>query len=187
MQTNTEKLGLSRFLNALFSPAGMTMESGLRRRLMPPEKTLEGAGIKPGQTVLEVGCGTGFFTLPAAKIIGESGHLVAMDPLLNFVERVREKVRNAGLNNVEVIRRDALKTKLETGTIDTALLLGVLPYPTLALDKLLPEMHRVLKTEGTLAVWLFPISFGVPDKIIKSGLFTNLGKKNGVYTYRRHQ
>ena len=184
---DAEKLGQSRFLNFIFAPAGAIMESRLRRWLMPPKKTLQGAGIKSGQTVLEVGCGTGFFTLPAAEMIGESGHLIAMDPLRVFVDRVKKKVLNAGLKNVEVVRRDALNTGLENASIDVVLLFGVLPYPTLPLDKLLPEMHRILKVEGTLAVWMYPISFGVPKLIILSGLFTDLGKKNGVYTFRRSE
>ena len=184
---DTEKLGQSRFMNFIFKPAGASMESRLQRWLMPPKKTLLGADIRPGQVVLEVGCGSGFFTLPAAEMIGESGHLIAMDPLSVFVDRVARKVRDAGLNNVEVLRRDALHTKLEAASVDVALLFGVLPFPTLPLDRLLPEMHRVLKAGGTLAVWMFPVSFGVPNGILRSGLFTALGKRNGVYTYRRSE
>ena len=182
---DAEKLGQSRFLNVFFKPAGASMESRLRRWLMPPKKTLQGADIKPGQTVLEVGCGTGFFTLPAAEMVGEGGRLIAMDPLSDFVEKVKKKARDADLKKVEVVRRDALNTGLEATSIDVVLLFGVLPYPTLPLDRLLPEMHRVLKEKGTLAVWLFPITFGVPSAILQSGLFADLGKKNGVYRYRR--
>jgi ubiquinone/menaquinone biosynthesis C-methylase UbiE len=40
--------------------------------------------FQPGQTVLEVGCGTEFFTIPAAKLIGDEGCLVAMDALSLF-------------------------------------------------------------------------------------------------------
>lgn len=182
---DTEQLGQSRFLNILFKPAGWSMESRLRHWLMPPKKTLLGAGVSPGQVVLEVGCGTGFFTLPAAEVIGESGQLIAMDPLSDYVDRVRTKVRDAGLNNVEVLRRDALNTNLDDASVDIVLFFGVLPYPTLPLDKLLPEMRRVLKVEGTLAVWMFPMSFGIPEAISRSGLFTKLGKQHGVYTFKR--
>ncbi|MDP6708876.1 MAG: class I SAM-dependent methyltransferase [Alphaproteobacteria bacterium] len=184
---DTERLGRSRFLNAFFKLSGRAMESRLRERLFDPLRTLEGAGLRPGQTVLEVGCGTGFFTLPAARMIGDGGHLIAMDPMSGFVDRVRDKVREAGLRNVEVVRRDALKTGSATATVDVVLALGVLPYPSLPLDRLLPEMHRVLKPDGTMAVWLFPITFGVPRAILQSGLFSHPSQKNGVYTFRRSE
>ena len=182
---DAEQLGKSRFLNLLFKPSGAVMESRLRRWLFDPRRTLRGADLKPGQTVLEVGCGTGFFTLLAAEMIGDDGHLIAMDPLSDFVKRVSEKVEDADLKNVEVVRRDALNTRLVSASVDVVLLFGVVPYPTIPLSRLLPEMHRVLRQEGTLAVWLYPVSFGVPTSILKSGLFTDLGKKHGVYRYRR--
>ncbi len=182
---DAEQLGKSRFLNFLFNPGGAAMESRLRRWLFDPRKTLRGADLKPGQIVLEVGCGTGFFTLMAAEMVGDAGYLIAMDPLSDFDDRVLEKVKDAGLKNVEVVRRDALNTGLESASVDVALLFGVVPFPTLPLSRLLPEMHRVLKAEGTLAVWLFPVSFGVPTSILQSGLFKDLGKKNRVYRYRR--
>lgn len=182
-----EALGNSKLLNLLFKPAGVLMGSKLRERIFDPVKTLQGADVRPGQTVLEVGCGTGFFTLPAAQLIGEQGRLVAMDVSAGFIERVRTKVHAAGLENVRVVKRDALDTGLETASIDKVLLLGVIPFPLLPLDRLLPEMHRILKPEGTLAVWLFPplVHFWVPGAILRTGLFTSIGKRNGVHTYQR--
>ncbi len=138
---DTEKLGTTRFLNVLFKLSGMEMESRLRRRLANPATTLRGANLKPGQTVLKVGCGTGFFTLPAAEMIGATGHLIAMDPPSDFLDRVKGKVRRAGLTNVDVVRRDALKTGLDPESVDVALLFGVLPFPTLPLKRLPPEMQ----------------------------------------------
>jgi demethylmenaquinone methyltransferase/2-methoxy-6-polyprenyl-1,4-benzoquinol methylase len=182
---DTERLGRSRLMNLIFRSSGRVMESRLRGRLFDAGNMLWAGGVAPGRTVLEVGCGSGFFTLPAAGIVGARGRLIAIEPLTSFVERVRTKVREAGLSNVEVRQRDALDTGLDDASIDVALLYGVVPFPTLPLDRLLPEMHRVLKPGGTLAVWLFPISFGVPTIIRRSGLFTPLGKKDGVYTYER--
>jgi len=182
---NTEKLGNSKILNLLFKPAGVMMESRLRQWLMNPVKTLRGAGIQPGQTVLEVGCGTGFFTIPAAQLIGDQGCLVAMDVLSKYTKRVLKKVQAADLKNVRVVKRDALDTGLDAASIDTVLLFGVIPFALLPLNRLLPEMHRVIKPEGSLAVWLFPVSGWVPKSILQSGLFTYVSKRNGVYNYRR--
>ena len=182
---NTEDLGNSKILNLLFKPAGAMMGSRLRQWLMNPAKTLQGAGIEPGQTVLEVGCGTGFFTISAAELIGDQGCLVAMDALSDYTNRVSKKVQSAGLRNVRVVKRDALDTGLDAASIDKVLLFGVIPFPFLPLNRLLPEMHRVIKPEGSLSVWLFPVSGWVPKWILQSGLFTFVSRRNGVYNYRR--
>ena len=181
----SEKLGSSKILNVLLKPAGLSMGSSLRKRIMNPVKTLQAADVKPGEIILEVGCGTGFFTIPAAQMIGDQGHLIAMDVMSGFLEQVTNKVQTAGLKNVRVIKRDALDTGLDTESIDKILLFGVLPFPSLPLNRLLPEMHRILKSNGSLAIWMFPISFGVPTMIVKSGLFTYINKKKGVYNYRK--
>jgi ubiquinone/menaquinone biosynthesis C-methylase UbiE len=183
----TDKLGNSKILNLIFKPAGMLMGSRARQWLMNPVKTLQIADIQPAQTILEVGCGTGFFTIPAAQMIGDQGYLVAMDASSGFLEVVAKKVKKADLNNVRIVQRDALNTGLETASIDKVLLFGVIPFPLLPLDRLLPEMHRVLKPQGTMAVWLFPpfIHSWVPKSILQSGLFENINEQNNVYNYVR--
>jgi ubiquinone/menaquinone biosynthesis C-methylase UbiE len=108
-----------------------------------------------------------------------------MDVLSKYTERVSKKVQAADLKNVRVVKRDALDTGLDAASIDTVLLFGVIPFPSLPLNRLLPEMHRVIKPEGSLAVWLFPVSGWVPKLILQSGLFTYVSKRNGVYNYRR--
>lgn len=161
------------------------MESRFRYRFFGPMNILRGAGILTGQIVLEVGCGTGYFTLPAARLIGERGCLVAMDVLAESVELVSEKVQEANLKNVRVLKGDAMQTGLDAESFDTVLLLGVIPAPMLPLTRLLPEMHRVLKADGNLAVWP-PIPGWLPRSILQSGLFTLTSKRNGVHNFRRN-
>ena len=91
----TEDLGNSKILNLIFKPAGVLMGSKVRQWIFDPFKTLRGADIQSGQTILEVGCGTGFFTIPAAKLIGDQGCLVAMDVSSGFIEQLSKKVQNA--------------------------------------------------------------------------------------------
>jgi len=158
------------------------MESRFRYRFFGPTRILQGADIHPGQTVLEVGCGTGFFTLPAARLLGDQGSLVAMDMLTMSVEAVTKKVQTANLKNVRVVKGDALNTQLATESLDAVLLFGVIPAPMLPMDRLLSEMHRILKPGGTMAVW--PPSW-VHQTIVRSGLFAFCSKRNSVFNYKR--
>ena len=160
------------------------MESRFRYRFFSPKKILQGVDNLNGQTVLEIGCGTGFFTIPAAGFIGDKGSLVAMDILSESVDEVTRKVQAAMLKNVRVVKGDVMNTNLETESFDTVVLFGVIPAPMLSLTRVLTEMHRILKPEGTLAVWPpAPVLFS--RSIIKSGLFSLANKRKSVYNFKR--
>ena len=158
------------------------MESRFRYRFFGPTRILQGADIHPGQKVLEVGCGTGFFTLHVARLIGDQGSLVSMDILPISVEAVTKKVQTANLKNVRVVISDALNTQLAAESLDAVLIFGVIPAPMLPMDRLLSEMKRILKPGGTMAVWP-PIL--VNQTIIRSGLFKFSGRRNSVSNYKR--
>ncbi len=158
------------------------MESRLRYRFFGPDSILKGVELR-GQNVLEIGCGTGFFSIPAASVIGEEGRLTAMDVLPESVELVWRKAQAAGLRNLRAIAADARQTNLDSASIDTVLLFGVIPAPMLPLAQLLPEMHRVLKPRGCLAVW--PPFFWLRRAIAGTGLFEWKARRNGVCVFRR--
>ena len=179
---NTEAFANTKIGHLFVRIMAAIMESRFRYRFFGPMRILQGADIQPGQTVLEIGCGTGFFTLPAARLLGDRGTLVAMDMLSMSVEAVTKKVQTANLRNVLVVQGDALNTQLDAESLDAILLFGVIPAPMLPVERLLSEMHRILKPSGTMAVW--PPSW-VHQTIIQSGLFIFSGKRNSVFNYRR--
>jgi ubiquinone/menaquinone biosynthesis C-methylase UbiE len=160
------------------------MESRFRYRFFNPVKILQGVDNLQGKTVLEIGCGTGFFTVPAAGFIGDKGNLLSMDILSESVEFVSKKVQDSKLQNVRVIKGDALNTNLETGSFDTVILFGVIPAPMVPLSQLMTEVHRILKSEGTLAMWP-SVPGWVPHAILKTGLFSLSKKQNGVLNFTR--
>jgi len=168
----------------LFRLMALVMESRLRHRFFDPVRSLKGAGIRSGQKVLEVGCGTGYFTIPAAELVGDSGRVYAMDPNPLAIEQVSRKMRDEGLSNIRPIMADATESGLVSSSIDLVLLFGVIPSPTLPLDRLLPEMHRLLRSEGSLAVWTL-CPWWLPASLTKSGLFVYVGKENGVHNFRK--
>jgi len=179
-----ETLAASTIGRTVVTALSAAMESRLRYRFFAPTKILAGADILPGQTVLEVGCGTGFFTIPVARVIGEQGLVIAMDVVPAAVDAVTRRVEAAALRNVRVVRGDALDTGLDEASIDTALLFGDVPAPTLPLGRLLAEVHRVLRADGTLAVWP-PIPVFLPEAVLRSGLFAWESRRGGVYNFRR--
>jgi ubiquinone/menaquinone biosynthesis C-methylase UbiE len=160
------------------------MESRFRYRFFNPAKILQGVESLNGKTVLEIGCGTGFFTIPASGFIGDQGTLLSMDILSESVDYVSKKAQDANLNNVRVLKGDALNTNLELESFDTIILFGVIPAPMLPLNQILTEMHRVLKPEGTLAIWP-PVPGLFPHSVLKSGLFSLGNKQNGVLNFIR--
>ena len=181
---NTETFTRSRIGKPFVRLLATVMESRLRYRFFDPIKILQNVDNLPGRAVLEIGCGTGFFTIPTARLIGDQGSLVALDVLSESVELVSKKVQAAKLQNVRVVKGDALNTNLDTESFDTVILFGVIPAPMLPLTRLLAEMHRLLKPAGNLAVWP-PIPGWLPQSVLKSGLFGGVNKRNGVYNFKR--
>ncbi len=76
--------------------AAFLLDNWLRRLLQPPHKILAGH-IKPGDTVVDLGCGPGFFTIPMARLVGAEGTVVAVDLQLAMLAHVRRKAARRGL------------------------------------------------------------------------------------------
>jgi SAM-dependent methyltransferase len=179
-----KSFGDTRLAHLLFNIIAPVMESPLRYRFFNPILSLKVGGVQPRQVILEAGPGTGFFTLPAARLVGDEGRVVAMDPHPIAIKQVAKKVWDAKLTNVRLIKSDATRCGLANSLIDLVLLYGVIPSPTIPLDRLLPEMHRVLKSAGMLAVWTaFP--WWSYSSLNKYGLFAYIGKEKGVHTFKR--
>jgi ubiquinone/menaquinone biosynthesis C-methylase UbiE len=116
-----------------------------------PYKLLGAAGLKRGQKVLEVGCGPGFFTIPAARIVGEEGLVYAVDINPYAMARVRRKIARKGINNVAPLLVNASDTGLPEKSIDLAFLVG-LGHIAGGQKNVLAEIHRILKKGGVLSL-----------------------------------
>jgi len=182
---DVEALTRSRLGQAALRVLAKGMESRFRYRFFGPGKILKGIIIPPHPIILEVGSGTGFYTLPLARMIDDGGQLVAMDILPESVELVAQKVAAAGLPNVQVIKGDAMSTGLDEGSFDVVVLFGVIPAPMIPPSRLFPEMHRVLKLDGVLAIWP-PVPGFLPRAVLRTGLFEFAAKRNSVTNFRKH-
>ena len=122
----------------------------LRRRLQPPYETAVRHGLEPGMVVLEVGPGSGTYTVGAARRVGEQGKIVTIDIEPKMVERVRRKAEAEGVHNIEAQVADVYDLPLEDEAFDAIYMIAVIgeiPDP----DRAMSEFYRVLSPTGTLA------------------------------------
>lgn len=107
--------------------------------------------LEPGMTLLDAGCGTGRLSVPAAKRVGDSGKVVAVDLQDRLLRRAMGKARRARLANINFIHSGITDSDLENDHFDRALLVAVLG-DTLERTAALKAIFRALKPGGVLAV-----------------------------------
>ena len=110
--------------------------------------------LAPREQVLDVACGTGLVTLPAAQAVGPFGRVTGVDVSERMVRALQHHAQTRQLHQVSASRRDAEHLDLPDATFDAALCafgLMYLPEP----ERALQEMKRVLRPGGRLglAIW----------------------------------
>lgn len=65
-----------------------------------PKLNLESIGLRPGMVFMDIGCGYGFFTIPAAQIVGEQGKVYGVDVSASSIDRLKREASQKGLKNV---------------------------------------------------------------------------------------
>ena len=126
-------------------------EQLMRNSAPVTEMLLELAQVAPGKRVLDVACGTGEPALPAAKMVGPSGFVVATDMAAEMVEVAREKASAQGVVNVEFRLIDGEELGVEPASFDAVTCrwgMMFMPEPL----KFLYQAHEALKADGRIAV-----------------------------------
>lgn len=82
-------------------------DAARRRKLQNPEQILQSIGMREGMCLVDIGCNDGFFTLPAARIAGKKGKVIAIDIDGEALCRLQNKLLAGKIINTEVIHRPA--------------------------------------------------------------------------------
>jgi ubiquinone/menaquinone biosynthesis C-methylase UbiE len=162
----------------------MALGYKFRDYFRPREDVLKEVDIVSGSKILDYGCGSGSYTVIAARRAGPTGKVYALDILPLALRMVRDAASKRGLTNIETIQSDCA-TGLQNGSIDFVLMYDVfhnLSEPNAALE----EIHRVLKPGGTLS---FSDHHMKKDEIIarltKTGLFRMSAKGENTISFSK--
>jgi len=119
-----------------------------RRRRQPVGPALELLGLEPGHVLIDVGCGPGYFLLPAARRVRRA---VGLDVSPAMLAALRKGAKAAGLRNVRAVRMGEAKIPLAAASADRALLANVL-HELESPGKVLAAIRRTLAPGGRLVV-----------------------------------
>lgn len=116
-----------------------------RRKMLPPESTLLTLGLRPGDYMADIGCGVGYFSLPAAGIVGMSGKVYAVDIEEEMLADVRQKAEQ--LTNIEAVQSTETLVPLPDNSVSFVFAAFVL-HEAEDLYSLLQECRRLLIPAG---------------------------------------
>jgi len=123
------------------------LDSSQRERLVPPEALISQMPIQKNHTLLDVGAGSGFFTIPMAE--STSGKVYAMDPDERMLSVIATKAQEKGLTNIELLQDSIENLSIQNNSVDFVMASLIL-HEVSSLTKALANIVAVLKPGGHL-------------------------------------
>ncbi|HUX54896.1 MAG TPA: class I SAM-dependent methyltransferase [Williamwhitmania sp.] len=126
------------------------LDNSVRRWLQNPQKILA-SYVSDGMTVLDMGCGPGFFSLEMAKMVGESGEVIAVDLQEGMLNKVRHKIAGTQLEKrvaLHQCHRDSIGV---TNLVDFVLAFYMV-HEVPNSDGLFRELRSILKPNGKMLI-----------------------------------
>jgi ubiquinone/menaquinone biosynthesis C-methylase UbiE len=134
-----------------YSSAAKTYEdASLRYWQFLSTNTVDHLGLRPGDSVLDIACGTGPAVLPAAEVVGPSGRVVGVDYAEGMLAIARQKVDEAGHKNVELVREDLMALEYGSEFDAVVCVLGIFFLPDMVAAA--SQMWSFVRPGGKLAV-----------------------------------
>lgn len=124
------------------------LDNEWRRKIMPPKETLEKLGLTKHDIVADIGCGIGYFTIPASEI---GDKVYAMDISNEMLEDVKEKCKELNIDNVEIVKTEEYDLKIPNEYVSFSILVNVL-HEIEDKKRLLKEIIRISKKGSKIAI-----------------------------------
>jgi ubiquinone/menaquinone biosynthesis C-methylase UbiE len=127
------------------------LDNPKRREMLPVNKVLTEIGLNAEDRFADIGCGIGYFSIPAAEVVGTKGVVYALDVKEEMIEVLDEKIEENNLYNIRAIITDEYDFKLENKSVSYAFICTVF-HEIEDRIKFLKETKRILIDGGRIAV-----------------------------------
>jgi ubiquinone/menaquinone biosynthesis C-methylase UbiE len=148
----TGKFYMGREIAQVMGPGGIPwLERAERDREENTQRVVEALDIREGQTVADLGCGSGYYTFLLAQRVGTQGTVFAVDIEPRMLQFVRARAQRENATNVQPIQASPLDPNLRAGTVDLLLMVDVyheLEHPYEVMQK----VRDALKPGGRVAL-----------------------------------
>lgn len=120
-----------------------------RKKWQNPDAILISAGVKAGLAFVDVGCGDGFFAVPAARFVGNSGRVYGLDVDSDAIGRLKEKAEKETLRNLE-LKVGMAEEAVFCDSCADIVFFGIVFHDFSNPNKVLSNAKRMLKPTGRL-------------------------------------
>ena len=127
------------------------LDSPKRREMLPTRTVLNKIGLNEGARLADIGCGIGYFSIPAADVIGPQGIVFALDVSKEMIEELDKKIEENGIENIRTVITDKYNFKLEDNSVSYAFICTVLHEIEDGMA-FINETKRILALGGKIAV-----------------------------------
>ena len=98
-----------------------------RKRIFPADAAVEILDCKPGDVVADIGCGTGYLTIPIAGCIGGTGTVYAFDTSDRMLNVLQRRAEDLGITNIKTAVSEEYRLPVDSGKCDRAVMSSVFP------------------------------------------------------------
>ena len=125
------------------------------QNILNAEEVLKNTDIKLGDVFLDAGCGDGYISIEASKMVGKQGRVYAVDVYPESIGIVKTKIRDNNLNNIEAVLADITKNvPIDDDSVDHIMMANVLHgfVTENEVEPVMDNINRIIKSGGIFSI-----------------------------------
>lgn len=122
-----------------------------KRNQVPPIETLKKLGLETGDRMADIGAGLGYYSIPAARVVGEKGKVYFLEKSEDMIKNMKHLIKEKNINNIEIKKVEKYNMMMDNDYIDFILLADVISEIE-DKERFIKEIVSILKIGGKIGI-----------------------------------